>query len=231
MTLLGPRGVLMASPSEGLELEASLDQKRAAFPVRQLTHSPAPPAVPPMSHPVIPVAKYSSQGKPGCRSGLAARPSSPRPRALPESHYLRDTFPKMQEKSGRGGPGKIQGPLPPGGLWDTLQGTKNRAGDFPLSRPQDEAAILLGRGLASLSQNGHDRPCPTSPGATPHPSAGAAQALGPQSHHIRKCLCLSGTASEQWLHSLPPPPPRPGHRPGHLPGRRGLGGGTREEPP
>lgn len=68
------------------------------------------PDVPLMSHPVILVAKYSSQGKPGCRSvlmglgGPAARPSSPSSpslRALPESYYLRNTFPKMQRESGQ----------------------------------------------------------------------------------------------------------------------------------
>lgn len=131
-----------------------------------------------MSYPVILVAKYSSQGKPGCPSVLMGRggpvacpssPSSPRLRALPKFHYLRDTFQKMQ-KSGRGGLGKIQWPLPPGGSWDTFQGTKNRAEDFPLSSPQDEAVILLGSGPASLSRSGHDHPRLASPGTTPHPS-------------------------------------------------------------
>lgn len=50
-----------------------------------------------------------------------------------------------------------QWPLPSGGTWGSLQGTKNRAGGLSsLSSPQDEAEIPLGSGPASVSQGGPD---------------------------------------------------------------------------
>lgn len=83
-----------------------------------------------------------------------------------------------------------------------------------MSGPQDVPEIPLGSGPAPVNQGGLHPP-----GRVCSSPRGAAQALGPQSHHIRKCLCL-GAASGQRLRSLPPLLP-PSSSPPRPPPRRG----------
>lgn len=81
-------------------------------------------------------------------------------RSLPEPSDLRDTFPQMQGKSGkeRVRPEK-QWPLPPGGTWDMLQGTKHRAG-----------GLFVWSTRCARDPTGQ-WPCPCEPGWPPSPRA------------------------------------------------------------
>lgn len=121
-----------------------------------------------------------------------------------------------------------QWPLPSGGTWGSLQGTKNRAGGLSsLSSPQDEAEIPLGSGPASVSQGGPDHS-----GRVQRPQQLPGRRPGPRpSEPPHKEMFVPRRRGLWAVARLVPSSPLPPPRPGHLPDGPDWGGRTQEEPP